>query len=531
MKSNEEIANEAKSSEPAEAAKKFFVPYSSVLTPFVAPAEVTEKSSSESSNVNDQVRAATNYEKKSKITKFPKDKKFDRVAHKQMMKSKYEAKVVKAEKVKLKSEKKQQVDSIAIESSSEDEVILVPLKPPPIINLDSSEDEEGTIKKKKKRAASPSSISMISDDFIVSGDRSRLNNPLTDYGQQSNDINERLVEVLSEKEKLKKIKNLTKISSSSSNSARSSCERSVTKEKSSREKVKSKRKTVEESPDTSIDTIYTSKIKSTKKKKVQSESSDEGEVVQKASNKSHKKRRKSSSSRKKSTDEKKANDEEDKDPKLELISNAIKVQKKKCSSETVEIEKSKEVINPTKTVVQEFVAQKDVEIVVPIVEITDDDEDSDDSMKNFKANVECDISLNVTKSSSIPHKLDFIPEDVNRSFPNQELDCEVGWNDEMKHFYNECSYGRDFSLSTILNAMPTNPKFWQINHADRVRMYSDHEKKIRCRNCNEMGHIAVNCKRPKKRIVCFMCGENNHRETRCPNSICLRVSKYFLFKS
>lgn len=492
----------------------------------MAPESTIEKTSTEI------VSPANNYEKKSKSMKFPKDKKIDRATQKQLMKSKIAAKLSKAEKVKQKQARKTPIDSIAIETSSEDEVILVPLKPPPIINLDSSEDE-GTIKK-KKRAASPSSSSMISDDFIVSGDRLRLTNPLTSFEQQSNDINDRLMEVLNEKEKMKKIKNLTKISSSSSNSARSSCERSVT-EKTSREKVKSKRKAqVESPPEDSVDTVY-NKVKS-KKKKSQSESSDDNEIVQKASSK--KKRRKSSGSRKKSTDDKGSDEEKDKDPKLELISNTLKAQKKKKSSQSEStsekiVEQPKEIIEVPKPAEATGKTQEDdVEIILqppePIYEITDDDDcdpaqDSDDSMRNFKTDVECDLSLNVTESTSVPHELDFIPANFQRSFP-QELDCEVGWNDEMKFFYNECSYGRDFSLSAIQSAMPDHPKHWPINHADRIRHYSDNEKRIRCRNCNELGHIAVRCQRPKKRIVCFMCGGNNHRETRCPNAICLRVS-------
>lgn len=479
-----------------------------------------------SDKITEIISIPSNYEKKNKPIKFPKEKKLDRLAQKQIVRTKITEKIIKADKVREKKAKKLQIDSIAIESSSEDEVILVPLKPPPVINLDSSEDE-GTIKK-KKRGASPSSSSMISDDFIVSGDRLRLTNPLSSFEQQSNDVNDRLMEVLNEKEKMKKIKNLTKVSSSSSNSARSSAERSIT-EKAPKEKVKSKKKSQVEEQEI-VDTVY-NKVKS-KKKKSQSESSDEGEIVQKASKR---KRRKSSGSRKKSTDEKQSEDEKDKDPKLELISNTLKAQKKKKAKESEPCE-NVVVVEQPKAIIEEVIMETepkddDIEIITqppdPIYEITDDDddpgEDSDDSMKNFKTDVECDLSLNVTENTSVPHELDFIPADYPRSLSN-DLDCEVGWNDEMKFFYNECSYGRDFSLSAIQNAMPDHPKYWQINHADRVRQYTDKDNKIRCRNCNEFGHIAVRCQRPKKKIVCFMCGENNHRETRCPNAICLRVS-------
>ena len=364
---------------------------------------------------------------------------------------------------------------------------------------------------------------MISDDFIVSG------NPLSSFEQQSNDVNDRLMEVLNEKEKMKKIKNLTKVPSSSSNSARSSAERSLT-EKALEEKSKNKKKSQIEEQD-NVDTVY-NKAKS-KRKKSQSESSDEEEVVLKVSKR---KRRKLSGSRKKSTDEKVSDDEKDKDPKLELI-NTLKAQKKKKPKESESCEKVivevpiQEIIEEVKEIEQK---EDDVQIIAqppdPIYEITDDDddpgEDSDDSMKNFTTDVQCDLSLNVTENTSVPHELDFIPADYPRSISN-ELDCEVGWNDEMKFFYNECSYGRDFSLSAIQSAMPDHPKHWQINHADRTDKYN----KSRCRNCNKLGNIAVYFQRPEKKIVCFMCGENNHRETSCPNAICLRVSLISYFKN
>lgn len=43
----------------------------------------------------------------------------------------------------------------------------------------------------------------------------------------------------------------------------------------------------------------------------------------------------------------------------------------------------------------------------------------------------------------------------------------------------------------------------------------------RCRNCQEFSHKVQNCPLPKRRIVCHMCGEEGHREPRCPNCLCL----------
>ncbi|XP_076396255.1 uncharacterized protein LOC143265842 isoform X2 [Megachile rotundata] len=44
-------------------------------------------------------------------------------------------------------------------------------------------------------------------------------------------------------------------------------------------------------------------------------------------------------------------------------------------------------------------------------------------------------------------------------------------------------------------------------------------KDVRCYNCNEMGHYAGDCKRPKReRGTCFKCGNMGHRVEQCPAS-------------
>lgn len=503
-KEEKSTENEIKSEEIV----KSFVPYSSVLSFMSPPAEIL----------------ADPQEKVNRIIKFPKIKQ-TRAQEKEEMKAKYAAKVKKAEKVRLKYAKKQLQEkkasenpktvAINIESSTDDEVVLIPVKPPPVINLDSSDDEEMV---KRKRPASPSTSSMISDDFIVSSDKSKSSNPFLSV-QQAN-INDRIVEALNEREKLKKIQKFTKVSSTSS-SARSSCDRSfpTATEKESQGKVKkSKRKA--QNLDENDDTIYASKAKVQKKRNRKSASGDEvsPNVIDKS-----RRRKTSTASRRKSSES-----ETEKDPRLEYIE---KCQKRK-SPVVVEAEKPIEIVKEPTPVESK---ESECEIIETpqnvIYEITDEEEEddpkaddsSDDSMKNFKGPIVCDLSLNVTQSSQTPHEFAPIEIDKAEEAVSSKLDCEIGWNDEMKYFYNECNYGRDFILSNVVNAMPQNPKFWQINHADRIRMHLDREKRIRCHNCNEIGHIAVNCKRPKKRIVCYMCGEEGHRETRCPNSICLRV--------
>lgn len=520
------------------ASPKSFIPYASVLS-FMESNEPEEEE-------QQQEVVKDSPEKK----KRPKEKReeSDRVLHKQQMKEKYALKAKKAEKVRLKFAKKQLQEkavkveggggggkgltSIRIETSSEDEVVLIPSKAPLVINLDSSSDDDEI--RKLKRPASPSTCSMISDDFIFNADKPpRFNVPHVSADQQAN-INERLLEVLNGKEKLKKIQNLTKLSSSSSSSARSSCERNLKKGEKNREKGKSKRKSKSiDNLDEENDTIYASKAKISKKT-LPIEAIDEGEKEVK---KDKNRRRKRSESKKLSENNDSNASEIDVDPKLEMIAKSRKKKKSKSDDKVKPDEVEPEIVTKNDDYdppIQLKSPEQDCVIVetsaaVPIYEITDDEDiqndSSDDSMKNFKTKIDCDLSLNVTQVPDEPHQFAPVVEEQKKC-QTEAIDCEVGWNDEMKYFYNECKYGRDFTLSSVQGAMPVNYKFWQINHADRVRMNYDHDRKVRCRNCNELGHIAVNCKRPKKRIVCYMCGDDGHRETRCPNSVCLRVSQF-----
>lgn len=64
---------------------------------------------------------------------------------------------------------------------------------------------------------------------------------------------------------------------------------------------------------------------------------------------------------------------------------------------------------------------------------------------------------------------------------------------------------------------------WAIKSTDRYRMH-DPAARMRCRNCNELGHLQAKCKKARKKVVCYICGNEGHRESRCTNIICLKVS-------
>lgn len=484
------------------------------------------------------------------------------VKGKAAMKLEIQVKKAKAVASRKKSQARV-VTTIELDDSDESDCIPIELPPPPLITLDSSDEE--TIK--KKRAMSPSTSSIISDDFIVAGDKRRLVNPFTD---ESENPQEKVRKVAQRKETLEKVKALTKVpsSTSSSDSARSSCERSgkTDEQVSTVAETRQKRKS---SNSVDEDSIYGAKTRQTGKqaKNDDNESSEEETICVNAKTPTlH--RRKSVSSRKKSSD---GDSEVEEDPKMRLIANGPKKRSRfitpsynddefatmissiistgdlvdeddeENSDEREEVESKAPVINAIGDATEEPEEKtteepeddcKIIEKPIVVIEVPDDEEqilsDSDDSMRDFSGPVECDLSLNITQTPYDPHE--YIKNAVAGS--SQELvksddtavNPEVGWNEEMKFYYDGSWGDENFSISDILNAMPHDPKLWRVNNNDRIRT-PETGSKLRCRKCNEVGHIAIRCNKPRKRIICFMCGEEGHRETRCPNSICLRVSQ------
>jgi len=549
--------------------KPYFVPYTSVLSFMNNPAPVIEDESLKD-RINDPEQSKNYEKKKTKLPKYPKEKaKFLKPA-KKLMKLKYEEKKIKAEEVRKKVNENSKKKAVIIDlatSSDDDSIIHIDNPAPPLILLDSSDDEQ---RKSKKRAASPSTSSMISDDFIVAGDKRRLVNPFANSDQLNTVISDKLRDAINEKtEKMRKIKALTKVSSSSSNSnsARSSCERNLSNEKNSSRSKKYKRDKVCNSNDLE-DSIYSSKAMSSKMDRTQSSSSsnDEDNSICVTAKDSKARRRKSTGSRKGK------DSENEEDPKQKLTSSTPLANKKKRSrfitpnynedefasliSTVIQAddEETSDSINNSKVLVNaiekddempysqdQIDSQADCIIIeqnIPIIDVSDNNEismelDSDsDSIKNVSNDIECDLTLNIKKNEHIPHVFAPIEDPVSSERENKSnyLDCEVGWNDEMRYFYNDCPSGRDFCILTIRNSMSSDPKLWRVNHSDKTRFNADSDRKIRCRNCNEWGHKERYCSRPRKKITCYMCGETGHRETRCPNSICLRVS-FFIFES
>ncbi|XP_032228443.1 zinc finger CCHC domain-containing protein 7 isoform X2 [Nematostella vectensis] len=59
------------------------------------------------------------------------------------------------------------------------------------------------------------------------------------------------------------------------------------------------------------------------------------------------------------------------------------------------------------------------------------------------------------------------------------------------------------------------------------RYYKEEKRSmyIRCHNCNERGHMAVDCPDPKKVIKCCLCGGQGHYKRSCPNELCFNCDQ------
>ena len=551
---------------------KTFVPYTSILSFMASPPAPPPAKLSQQNNFE---------KKKNKSAKFPKSGKLLNPMNKQgvtkgksAMKIEIIAKKQKATMARKKAAQSRVVTTIELDDSDESDCVPIELPPPPLISLDSSDEEIV-----QKRPMSPSTSSIMSDDFIFAGDKRRLENPF-----RSDEIYHRNIAQV--KETLQKAKALTKVSSSSSSdSTRSSCERTAASKEQKTDLVPEPRKKRKTAPADRVsieqDSIYGAKT--TVSKTVQDKPTESSEEETPCVNVriQNVRRRKSTGSRKKSTE---GDQSEPEDPKTKQVTSTPVVPAKRRSrfitpsyndeefasmistilrsgdgdvmeddesseahendeSETQAVKEGETSIisvgnstSPINDIETQIQSETDCEIIEQpslVVEVPDEEEaedpvvsDSDDSIRGVTVPINCDLSLNVTQTSFKPHEHisnKAETSDAIVSASDLKFNPEIGWNDEMKFFYNG-NWGETFNISTMLDEMPRDPKLWKVNNQDRYRT-PDNGCRVRCRKCNEVGHFAAKCNRPKKRVVCFMCGEEGHRETRCPNSICLRCGK------
>ncbi|CAO1369508.1 unnamed protein product [Diamesa hyperborea] len=554
-----------------------FVPYSSYLSCMNTAMDIPPP---------DKEPVVTTYEKKKSKAKLPisKGKVLNPLSKGGITKSKELQRVqvqVKKEKAINARKKHQQrvlatidLDSSENEEDSNDDVIPIELPPPPFINLDTSDEEDLAHQVRKvSRPVSPSNSSIVSDDFIVTGDKSRLRDAFRieamNVRGSANKSRQSKEKVWTVKSVLKQPTSFESFSIGSPQTSAVPITETSNKEHSTDKAIKAKsyskeRRSIE-------DSIYGAKASTStpKRSKVATDGETSEDETCISTKKQKVRRRKSTGSRSagKSSD----NDESDVDmnPKQKLISSTPigKAPAKRSrfissnynddefasmissiirqeDSNDGEEESSEErstanteaatIVNISDskvTITEETEDCRIIEKPIPVLEIPDDeDSDSDASMKADRTPVVCDLSLNVLENTFEPHELvrDHNPQQSSSTNIDHSIDVledpEVGWNDEMRYFYNRSWGGEDFFIGDMLNSMPRNPRDWPIANNDRVRMF-DPQVRARCLNCNEFGHMKSKCKRPRKKLICYMCGEEGHRETRCTNTICLRCGK------
>lgn len=527
FKKNTENAQEnADSVESLTNVQKVFVPYSSVLSfPLISPNEPVQENSKFAKKITSEDDELKIIEDKNKLNnKAAKEENssFASPSRKIMKitfekKSKTKATVVAKKQQKQKKKKEAAAELIEISSDDDDSsVIYVEAPAPPLIAVESSSDDDDVIKKKNKnrRGTSPSTSSIISDDFIVTSDKSRytipdksVNNTPKANNHNMNEDNTSSDSIYNTKLKnssSNKIPENTKTKATSSSSAKKVRQRSNSNDSNDSNKAEGHN---ESSSDGS------SCIKS-KEKRLRFETPNYNEkvfstlistaiVVQDSPNNKNTKHLKLIKEKPNSKVIEILDDDDDDD--LSTNVGSRNNSKEPASDKNTKISKSKNKARPNpKPIEMSSLQRNDCDLILNV-----------SSQDSSKESIEIDLSYEQLIDSP----------NANQHDPNF-LDCEVGWNVEMKYFYNEYSFGRDFSLTNVKSFMPCDN--WKISNVDRIKYSLDNDKKIRCRNCNELGHKAYNCYRPRKKTICFMCGETGHHAQRCPNAICLRVSLYLI---
>ncbi len=78
---------------------------------------------------------------------------------------------------------------------------------------------------------------------------------------------------------------------------------------------------------------------------------------------------------------------------------------------------------------------------------------------------------------------------------------------------------------------------WETNEFMFTGSRPQINKRMRCVNCNQFGHVIWKCTEKRKKPVCTLCGQEGHggaglgREREkghsgCPNSMCFNVIRY-----
>ncbi|KAG4077506.1 hypothetical protein HA402_002933 [Bradysia odoriphaga] len=160
--------------------------------------------------------------------------------------------------------------------------------------------------------------------------------------------------------------------------------------------------------------------------------------------------------------------------------------------------------------------------------VTDTVDETDEiELNNFENLLDVDKSIDENcANANVEQNESNVDKDDNNGVRSERLVIhpEMGWNNEMKAFYNDSWGGETHNVMAIRKQMPRDSLEWRIDPQD-LRSNYNVLKTVKCHNCRENGHRMAYCPQPKKEIICYTCGVAGHREVRCPNTICLKCGE------
>lgn len=117
---------------------------------------------------------------------------------------------------------------------------------------------------------------------------------------------------------------------------------------------------------------------------------------------------------------------------------------------------------------------------------------------------------------------DGVAEDSNGT-PSEPI---VLSSDDELIVFSEDSQNLSLNLEGPPGTSKSRGDLWRVDTEDRYRIsrgfrYHNQFSGVRCRNCNESGHLSKFCPEPKVQ-VCHLCAEPGHQGFRCPQRICVR---------
>ncbi|GAB0099659.1 hypothetical protein DMENIID0001_155460 [Sergentomyia squamirostris] len=386
-----------------------------------------------------------------------------------------------AAKTKKKNRKKKKVQTIVLESSEgeeeDDDVVEIPVPPPPLVCIDSSDEEPMVtpqkapkVVKPHQRVSSSPSSSIFSDDFIAAKDRVRLRE-----AAETVHVDEELRGVQQARSPQKRMRNPPPPP------------RITSADIEIRQLPVSDISTSDSEDFLADGAEETPKRRFQKRKKLPPSPKEipfirRGEALPNADN----------LPKRKSIDTASSSAPRSDDEFMTILSTIAHGESSNSSHPALEENPPAQEVSSTTNDEPED-AEDPIEI--------EDDEDDEDSVQESD---ELLLNINTQQDDS---SSECLAESLPRSPQEDPPDRVIGWNDEMHKFYDESWGGENFSITKILNEMPADRSQWKISPKD---YNSRHHRRSR--------------ELLETKLVCYMCGQKGHREPRCPNTLCLKVT-------